>query len=382
MNTAAAYVYGRQDSPYWWIKYWCPRKLDWKRKSSGHRRDDSVGYKRALADARKLEAAAIGSRQSAAATRWSAWVEQWLREKHRNSPKSLSSELGRWHWLDAFLTEHNLHGPEGVTYVHATEYMGWRTSQVKRVSKKHPSHNTALMEVRLLSRILTEAVHRGFVFANPLQSLGIRRDPAPEKPELADGEIAEIRRALAEREGHLPLKDRWMTVCFEIALCQGCRLSETSVPLTDIDENAGRILFHAKRRKVFTTRLHPDLVPLIRVLRSAGAEITCTLPKMVTKEWHWFFKGRPERGWKGICPRACFHCTRVTAITRMARAGVPIQQAMAYVGHADHTVHRIYQRLQAQDLNRCVEALRFAPSILTPQNPGAAAPTPGAIAAS
>jgi hypothetical protein len=33
---------------------------------------------------------------------------------------------------------------------------------------------------------------------------------------------------------------------------------------------------------------------------------------MVTKLWHWFLKGRPERGWKGVCPKACFHCTRVT----------------------------------------------------------------------
>jgi integrase len=91
---------------------------------------------------------------------------------------------------------------------------------------------------------------------------------------------------------------------------------------------------------------------------------------MVTKEWHWFLKGRAERGWQGVCPHATFHCTRVTVITRMARAGVPIQQAMAYVGHADQTVHRIYQRLQADDLTKCTEALRFFPAIGTQQSPG------------
>jgi integrase len=185
---------------------------------------------------------------------------------------------------------------------------------------------------------------------------------APQKPELTDQDIAAIRAGLREREANLPLREQWMSVCFEIALCQGCRVSETTVALTDIDENAGRIIFHAKRNKVFTTLLHPDLVPLIRRLRAAGAERTCVHPRMLTKEWHWFFKGRPERGWKGVCPHATFHCTRVTAITRMARAGVPIQQAMAYVGHADQTVHRIYQRLQAQDLSQCAAALRFSPT--------------------
>jgi hypothetical protein len=43
----------------------------------------------------------------------------------------------------------------------------------------------------------------------------------------------------------------------------------------------------------------------------------------------------------------------------MARAGVPIAQAMAYVGHADQEIHRIYQRLQAPDLSRVQAALSF-----------------------
>jgi integrase len=248
--------------------------------------------------------------------------------------------------------------------------MAWRTSQVKRVSKKHPSHNTALMELRFLGRIMREAVRRGFITASPLERMGIKKDRAPEKAELTDADVAAIRAGLVEWEGHLPLKDRWMTICFEIGIHQGCRLRETSVPLTDIDENAARIMFHAKRAKVYTTQLHPVLVPIIRELRAAGLTKTCVLPKMASKIWHWFFKGRPERGWNGVCPHASFHCTRVTVITRMARKGVPIQQAMAYVGHADETVHRIYQRLQADDLTRCTDALAFFPSSATQQSQG------------
>ena len=371
MNLTDTSVYPRKDSPYWWIKYWCPQRLKWRAKSTEHRKDDPQGYKRALVIARELSADARAVKQLAPSSRWATWVPDWLKMKHRNSPLTLSSELGRWHWLDAYLTEKKIHGPQGMSYLLGYEYMTWRTSQVKRVSKKHPSHNTARMELSLMSRIMREAVHRGLIPANPLERMGIKKERAAEKPELTDADIATIREALASKEGHLPLKERWMTICFEIGLCQGCRVSETSVLLADIDENLGRIQFHAKRHNIFTTLLHPGLVPLIRSLRAEGAVRTCVLPPMLTKEWHWFFKGRPERGWKGICPKASFHCTRVTAITRMARLGVPIQQAMAYVGHADQTVHRIYQRLQAADLTLCAAALKFFPDSGRPQTPDA-----------
>jgi hypothetical protein len=259
-----ACVYRRQDSPYWWIKYWSPERLAWHRKSTEHRRDDPQGYKMALAVARDLSAEGRMARQVAPTSRWPSWVPDWLKMKHHDCARTLECELGRWHWLDAFLTERKIHGPQGMNYLLGLDYMAWRTSQTKRASKKHPAHNTALMELRLLSRVLQEAVHRGFIYANPLARINIKKHRPAEKPELTDAEIAIIRATLVKLEGHLPFRDRWMTICFEIALHQGCRVSETSVPLSDINENAGRITFHAKRHKVFTTLLHPALVPLIR----------------------------------------------------------------------------------------------------------------------
>jgi len=371
MNLSGTSVYKRTDSPYWWISYWCPKRLRYVAKSSQCRRDDSQGFKRALDMARELSAEARAARAIAPSARFDRWVPEWLRLKHRNCQTTLDSELHRWRWLDAFLTERKVRGPHAVTYQLGLDYIKWRTSQVKRVSKKNPSHNTALWELRLLARAMREAVHRGYIAASPRERLGSPRGRYPEKPELTDADVAAIRAGLVEWEGNLPLSERWMTISFEIALHQGCRISETSIALSDIDERAGRITFHAKRGHVFTTQLHPALVPLIRQLREANLDRTCTLPRMATKEWHWFLKGRPERNWKGVCPHASFHCTRVTVITRMARAGVPIQQAMAYVGHADETVHRVYQRLQADDLTLCTAALRFFPSNGRPQNQGA-----------
>lgn len=45
----------------------------------------------------------------------------------------------------------------------------------------------------------------------------------------------------------------------------------------------------------------------------------------------------------------CFHCTRVTFITRGARAGVPESAMMKMVNHASKEIHRIYQRLADAD---------------------------------
>lgn len=371
-------VYPRKDSPFWWVKYWCPVKLGWTAKSSGQRRDDPLGRKRAVAMARELSADALSARSVAPSARWDRWVMPWLESKHRDSPKTLVSERNRWEWVHAFLTEQKVHGPQGVTYQTGLDYMTARTSQVKRVSKKHPCHNTALSELRLLGRVMREAVRRGFITTSPLERMGIKKQKPAEKPEMTDADIAKIRAALKAKEGHLPLVSQWMTVSFEIALHQGCRISETSLPLTDIDLEGQRITFHAKRAKVFTTQLHPNLFGLIRDLKAAGAQRTCVLPKMATRDWHIFLKGRAERNRDGLCPELTFHSTRVTVITRMARAGVPIQQAMAYVGHADQTVHRIYQRLQADDLTRCTQALRFFPSNGTPQNRDADGATPAA----
>ena len=378
MSLAGTSIYRRKDSPFWWVKYWCPQRLKWVAKSTGQRLNDPLGYKRAVAQARELSADAISAKALAPSSRWEKWVMPWLQMRHQSSPKTLVSETNRWEWIDSFMIEQRVYGPQGVTYQLGLDYMAWRTSQTKRVSKRHPSHNTALAELRLLSRVMREAVRRGFITSNPLERMGIKKLRPAEKAEMTDTDIAKIRAALVEKEGHLPLKERWMTISFEIALHQGCRISETSLPLSDIDLGARRITFHAKRAKVFTTTLHPGLVPLIQQLKASGAERTCVLPKLATRDWHLFLKGRLERNRQGICPHLTFHSTRVTVITRMARAGVPIQQAMAYVGHADQTVHRIYQRLQADDLTRCTQALSFFPANGTPQTPDADAARPSA----
>ena len=354
-------VYKRCDSPFWWIGFRRLPDLKWSYKSSKIPHADSLGYKRALDLARRLGEDARVARLTSSDARWDAWVQRWIAEKFTN-PQTLRAESHRWRFVHAYLTERKIYGPMGVTYNVGHQYLAWRLDHKTRAGRG--SYNNALGELRLLGRVMREAVRRGFVIASPLERMGFKRHAAPEKPEITDAEVAAIRAELLRREGALPIGARWMTICFEIALHQGCRLSETSLPMDSIDLAAGTIRFIQKGRRVFTTRLHDALHPLIAELRAAGAITTCTLPHMAAKHWHWFFKGRFDKGHHqpGVAARLCFHCTRVTVITRMARAGVPIQQAMAYVGHADSAIHRIYQRLAAPDLSRATAALTFPES--------------------
>jgi site-specific recombinase XerD len=360
-------VYPRERSPFWYVAYWCPKTLRRRNRSSKQRRDDPLGYKRALDMARTLAEDGRAAKIELPAAAWAVWVPSWLEFKHSSGNRTLATEKHRWHYVEAFLAEHRIHTPAGVTYQLGLDYLTWR--QTKKTRSGRGGFNNALAELRQLGRIMREAVRRGFITASPLERMGIKRHKAAEKPEITNEEIAKIRAALRDTEGHLPITERWMTVSFEIAIHQGCRLTETSLPLSDINEAAGTITFRQKGDRVFTTRLHDGLRPLLARLRAAGATRTCVLHRLASRDWSRFFKGRPERNQPSVAPRICFHCTRVTVITRLARAGVPIQQAMAYVGHADQTIHRIYQRLQAPDLAACSSALVFSGSD-RPQNPG------------
>ena len=78
--------------------------------------------------------------------------------------------------------------------------------------------------------------------------------------------------------------------------------------------------------------------------------MTYDMPAQRARNWHRFFR-------KIGLPHISFHCTRVTVITRLARAGVPEQQAMRFIGHATLEVHRIYQKLKTGDLSDCVSVL-------------------------
>lgn len=305
---------------------------------------DPQGYRKALDYANELSLAAKALKAGKPGEAWNDWVPGFIALHYRASKASATRAGTSWKQLRTFLHLRGLTSPRAITYAHAQDYLVWRTAQEKR-SGKHVSHNTALQDLRLLSMLVRHAVRQGLAPANPLERLGIERDEVKEKCEITDPEIATIRE-------HLPEAPEWMTMAFEIAIRQGCRLAETRVHRSQVDFARGVITFRAKGGKVFGTKLHPDLAPLLKA-RFAKHEWShdCTNPIPASLQWRAFFD-RIE------LPHLSFHCTRVTVITRMARAGVPIQQAMAYVGHASSTIHRIYQKLKPADLSAAAAAIR------------------------
>jgi len=348
-------VYSRKGRPHFYICFLSAETWDWKDEATNFRTDDPQGRKKALRVAEQKAAEYFAQQPGRSREAWAGWVPGWLTDHYNGKNMTLQRYQGVWAGLQTFLAERKIHRPAMLTYDVARTYIDWRTAQ-KRHCGKPISRNTAILEIKILGTIMREAVRRGYAFNNPCEKMGLLRDVPKPKQELSEDDIAAYRAALLAKEGHLPITDRWMTICFEIALHQGCRLMETSVPLSDVDMKRKTITFRAKGRNgephIFTTTLHPALIPLMKDLAAAKAERTCNLPRMAGKAW-WSFRQENNLG------HTTFHATRVTVVTRLARAGVPIQQAMRFVGHADETVHKIYQKLQADDLSSCTDALKF-----------------------
>lgn len=356
-------VYPKAGRPVWYAAFPDPKTGKRILRATEYRRDDPQGLRKAWNWARAAARDGLLARIDSKNSTWTIWVEPWLRMKHRHEAHTLRTQLNWWSWLFLFLEERQIATPRALTREDVFAYIDWRTSQIK-LSGKKTSYNSALQETRLLGRIMREAIQRGYAESNPCERLGLKRAPAPEKPEITDEEVTKIRTRLERIDRHRPLAERWRSISFEIALHTGVRHHETGFPLDRVDWKANTIrLYDAKAKGHYTIPLHPGLRPLLEQLRDAGLKVTCTLPETWEsgKFWSRFFRGQKKNGrrTKGFMPHLCFHCTRVTVITRFARAGVPIQQAMAYVHHANVMIHRIYQRLTPADIGRCVQALEF-----------------------
>jgi integrase len=344
-------VYRRARSPFWWIVYWCPKRQKRISQATPYRWDSIQGKRKALDLANDLGRAASADKGAQGRDRWECWVPDFLELRYPTPARKKTHDrmVGGWNQWRQFLLDQHIAVPRALNYQAVLDFVAWRSSQKKKSSGKVVTKNTALCDVRIMSVVMREAMRRDFCEGNPCDRIGITKDRPKEKFEISDPEIDTIRRALKKRP-------TWMQVSFEIAIHQGCRLQETSVPWNHVDFARDAISFVAKGRNgqphEFTTKLHPELKPILQRLRAKNpaSTRTCILPVMAAKEWHFFFK---EIG----LPHLSFHCTRVTVITRLARAGVPIQQAMAFVGHASEAIHQVYQKLKPADAGNAVAAI-------------------------
>lgn len=347
-----ASLYQRPRSPFWWISYRDAKTGRVARRSTRFRVGIGTQTRRARQLCAEYTLSELTSRAIRSGEQWEQWVPDYLVTRYPNA-LSLTRLKIIWSNLSMFLEEKQISGPRALTREHCLAYVPWRLKPDKANGKFRAGHNTALAEIKALSMLMSEAVRRGYCVANPCRDLGLRMREQKLKPELTDTDI-EFIRAKIELEPE-PLR-AFLRNSFQIARYQGCRISETWLnPMADVDiaPAGNKIRFRAKGGRTHEAPLHPELIAFFTDLK-ARQQIE-TFPKKFGRcHWHNFLKrtGLPER-----LPNVCFHSLRVTAASRMARANVPEAKAMKFLGHANTTVHRAYQRIRLEDLGDAVKAL-------------------------
>lgn len=350
-----ASLYQRKDSPHWHLR----TKIAgvWRSENTGLRHDSPRDTKRAqllTAERTYAEAVAVGA-SPMAATGWK-WVGAFL--QHRApSATTLSMYALRWRHVALFLEDRGVADPSQVRREHATELLEWRMSRRRPASGKTACRNTALLDLKILKLVMSEAVARGICATNPLVGMKLPKEPAAEKPEITAQEQREIEHALATA----PL---WMRRAWQIAMATGCRLRETAIELHNADLVGGTLHFPSPkggRGRAYTVPLPASLRPLFEEMAARGERTTLTIPFQPSRAWRAFFDGLGFR-------HLCFHCTRVTFVTRLARAGAPLGVAMALVNHSSELVHRLYRRTRADELSGWADRIAAPP----PSPPGRA----------
>jgi len=339
-----ASLYQRNRSPFWWIKY---------RNGAGKTCYESTGYRYGTASetakarqlkARKTQEEADTARVSNAEF-FDHWVLTFLETRYGKRPNTLTKYRQSWNAISAYLESLNLRRPRQVKREHVMGFLAWRQKPPRDSGMRSVCLNSAILDTKVWRIIMFEAVAREYTMTNPCSRLQIAADDPEEKHEISAEEEILIRDLLKTQP-------EWMRISFEIAMHQGCRFSETCVLLKDVDLDRNQITFTIKGGKRHTTKLIPALRPLFERLKAEGRETAFDMPDQRARPWHRFFHK------KGL-GHLSFHCTRVTVITRLARAGVPEQQAMRFIGHATLEVHRVYQKLKTDDLDACVAVLNL-----------------------
>lgn len=361
-KTKGVSIYPRKGRCYYYVSYPDPLRPDKYRiqKSTPFRVDDPEGMRKANAYALELARDLRVAGEGAQSERWEAWVLPFLEQQYRAPSQALTLKryTGAWEWLSLFLIhERNIRVPRALTYQHARDYRQWRMDFKKASGRRGAGANTALLEIKTLQLIMNEAVRRGFAPSNPCLRLGMKREKVRHARELTPAELELIEARLPAWAAADPER-AWMPDCYMIARYQGCRLRETRLNLSrQVDLRAGILTFLTKGKKDGegeTTTMHPKLRPLFERMVREKREFTLDYGQRPSILWRQFFDSIGLHD-------AWFHCLRSTVITEMARAGVPISQAMRYVLHASEEIHRAYQKLNTGDLSGAAGAIGASP---------------------
>ena len=338
-----AALYKQKKSPYWWIRLKGPDGK-WKAISTKLRWDNAQQTKEARSRMAATTADEIASTSISNDERWEAWVEPYL-DTHCESDATRDGYQQSWLWLRSYLTEIGTHFPRQLTFNQAYRFIEWRmTHGIKKVTKK----STALRDLKVLRLLMQHAVRTEMSPGNPCLGMRLDRPAAKEKPEFTDEQIAKVYASLKHSD--------WKFIAFRIALETGCRLMDTQIEFKHIDFKRRTVTFIDPKggpTKAFTRYLPTSLIPMLKEIQDSGAIFTVELPPNASQLFSNFLD---SIGLKSHC----FHSTRVTYITRLARnPKIHERDAMKLVNHASVTVHRIYQRLRVEDTRYLEKAIEF-----------------------
>ena len=336
-------------SPYWYIRYRDVETAVWKDECLKLRHDDAKETRSARREMikRSSDEGLVGPVHG---EEFSAWVPAYI-SSHYTNARSSKRYTHVWERLDEWLRENRIRHPRELKYQHAGEYLAHREAE-------GAAHNTARMEVKFLSFVMSEAIRREFADRNTIALKRIEIAAPREKKELSDDDIAGARAAFAKEAP-------WMGRVFEILIHLGCRFAEASIPWESVDFEAGTIQIADSKRKVgdpkklFLAPLGDQLAAYLKPLAKPGER---TVPPL-SGEMNFRFNYRM----KAACG-ATSHSCRVSFISRCHRAGLRETEAMRLVNHSTRMVHRIYSRMSIDDAKNSMRRVPAPPPPL-PESP-------------
>lgn len=342
-------AYERADSPYVRIQF-APKNQPKQYVKTTIRKDDPDKALKVAKAINRVEAQLLSGTPQQSGASWN-WVPDYLRQRYAAKKRTAHIYRIHWDWLSQYLRHAEIPGPGQLDRAGVFAYVDWRTSQTKQKSGRHPQLNTALGELKLLGLVMDEANRRGLATDNPARKLGIEREEPALKPEMNDTEIEMI---------YAATKPIWMFRSFHIGLHTALRFSDTAIERSRVNWRAKEIVIDRPkggRKRAFSIQIYPSIRDMIEEFMDSGENVLWSLPakeRILTGiYWMRFFRERD-------LSHLCFHCTRVTFISRGARNGVPEGAMMKMVNHASKEIHRIYQRLASSD------ALRYRKQIPIP----------------
>ena len=261
---------------------------------------------------------------------WANWVPQFLKRRYHNE-LTLNKYSRLWVDMETVLGDLGYYTPDMIgptewdKLVDAIlkEWNRWRRMSIQ----KGP--------ISLMKVLLAEAFRLEYSSRNPSVGYtihGVEKFPKRMMNQFTDAELDAVWGELKERPP-------WMTVSFALGLYHGARISATKLAPWQVEEN--QIHFLEKGGVRHSVPVSPLAKPFLNEVRVHGNALDISKNTMSPMF---------SRVFKKLGMSHVFHDTRVTCVTRMAMAGVPQQLAQAYVNHSSALIHRIYVRVNPDQL--------------------------------